>query len=69
MIDYKKAHRCLLADLTSGESQYGYRSPTVQALILAGFIQCKKTMLPDGQLSVSLSLTPAGHRYLEGLWH
>ncbi|MGI4837670.1 MAG: hypothetical protein ACRYF9_08630 [Janthinobacterium lividum] len=70
MIDYKTENRCLLSTIASGEMQItGRTSQTVTALILAGFLADQKTCEPDGMMMHRVSLTPAGHRLLEGLWY
>lgn len=67
MIDQRTSHRCLLAEIASGEDLlWGKPAQTLQTLLLAGFV----TQQPNPDRSFShLALTEAGHRYLAGLWH
>jgi DNA-binding MarR family transcriptional regulator len=67
MIDHRMTHRCLLAEIASGEDlQSGKPSQTLQTLLLIGFV----TRQPNPHRTFyHLALTEAGHRYLAGLWH
>lgn len=65
MIDSRTNHRCLLSDIAFGDWNHrGKLSHDLQMLRLIGFIECQPV---KGQ-GVRLALTPAGHRYLAGLW-
>lgn len=67
MIDQRMTHRCLLAEIASGEDfQSGKPTLTLQTLLLMGFVTRKPN--PDNTYA-HLALTEAGHRYLAGLWH
>lgn len=67
MIDHRLTHRCLLADIASGEDlQSGRPSPTLQTLLLMGFVT---RQLAPNRIYAHLTLTDAGRRYLAGLWH
>lgn len=66
MINQRLTHRCLLADIASGEEIYsGKPSQTLQTLLLIGFVT--RQMNPD-RTYARLTLTEAGHHYLAGLW-
>jgi hypothetical protein len=66
MIDQRISHRCMLADIAAGEHiQFGKPSPTMQTLLLMGFV----TRQPYTDYSFKMTLTDAGHQYLAGLWH
>ncbi|MFJ3481767.1 hypothetical protein ACIPL1_00130 [Pseudomonas sp. NPDC090202] len=66
MIDQRTSHRCLLADIASGEDLYsGTPNRTLQTLLLIGFVTRQPS--PDHSFC-HLALTEAGHRYLAGLW-
>ncbi|WP_296255151.1 MULTISPECIES: hypothetical protein [unclassified Pseudomonas] len=71
MIDQRMTHRCLLAEIASGENRYsGKPAQTLQTLLLIGFVT--RQPCPDyscGLAFTQLALTEAGHRYLAGLWH
>jgi DNA-binding PadR family transcriptional regulator len=70
MLDYKKTHRCLLADVASGQCTHrGQLTQTLQALVLAGFLRSERVYSPERAIVFRLTLTPAGHEYLAGLWH
>ncbi|MFF7710220.1 hypothetical protein [Pseudomonas sp. NPDC007930] len=70
MFDYKTEHRCLLCEVAAGrERVYTRPNRTVQALILAGFLASETTYDSAGQRLTVVELTPAGHRYLGGLWY
>lgn len=70
MIDYKTEHRCLLCEVAAGRHHlYTRPGRTVQALILAGFLTKHTTYDSAGAAQTLLQLTPAGHRYLGGLWY
>jgi DNA-binding MarR family transcriptional regulator len=67
MIDHRMTHRCLLAEIASGEDLHsGKPTQTLQTLLLIGFITRQPS--PDRTFS-HLALSEAGHRYLAGLWH
>ncbi|MFK3799519.1 MULTISPECIES: hypothetical protein [unclassified Pseudomonas] len=67
MIDQRMTHRCLLAEIASGEDIFsGKPTQTLQTLLLIGFV----TRQPNpNHPYANLALTDAGHRYLAGLWH
>ncbi|WP_285424512.1 hypothetical protein [Pseudomonas sp. efr-133-TYG-103a] len=67
MIDQRTTHRCMLAEIASGEDiQSGRPTQTLQTLLLVGFV----TRQPSRDRTFAhLALTEAGHRYLAGLWH
>ncbi|HEX8588691.1 hypothetical protein [Pseudomonas sp.] len=67
MINQRMTHRCLLADIASGEDLYsGKPTQTLQTLLMIGFVT--RLPSPDGTFA-HFALTEAGHRYLAGLWH
>ena len=67
MIDQRMTHRCLLAEIASGEDiQSGKPTQTLQSLLLIGFVT---RQLNTSRTYAHLALTEAGHRYLAGLWH
>jgi DNA-binding MarR family transcriptional regulator len=66
MIDQRISHRCMLSDIAAGRNiQRGRPSPTLQILLLTGFV----TRQPHTDHSFKMTLTDAGHQYLAGLWH
>ncbi len=66
MIDQRISHRCMLAEIVSGEDiQRGKPTSRLQTLLLIGFV----TRQPHADNTFKLTLTDAGHRYLAGLWH
>lgn len=67
MINQRMTHRCLLAEIASGEDLCsGKPTQTLQTLLMIGFV----TRLPSPDRTFAhLALTEAGHRYLAGLWH
>lgn len=67
MIEHRRPHRRLLAEIASGEDFHrGKPTQTLQTLLLIGFVT--RHASPDPSYS-HLALTDAGHRYLAGLWH
>ncbi|MGH8419115.1 MAG: hypothetical protein ACRER8_17815 [Pseudomonas sp.] len=71
MIDQRMTHRCLLAEIASGEELYsGKPTQTLQTLLLIGFVTRRPSSEHNADLTCThLALTEAGHRYLAGLWH
>ncbi len=67
MINQRMTHRCLLAEIASGEDLHsGKPAQTLQTLLLIGFITRQHSF---DRSRTHFALTDAGHRYLAGLWH